>query len=116
MMARWQCSAAAAGILALLVPSGSAAQSDHAGHDMDYAAPAAEAEHAGHQMDRITPDADAEHAGHDMGHTAPAGQEADSGEIGAAILLGEPITLTTCGFALAVVATVFAGRRMQIKH
>lgn len=36
--------------------------------------------------------------------------------IGAAILLGEPVTLTTCGFALAVVATVFAGRRMQIKR
>jgi drug/metabolite transporter (DMT)-like permease len=36
--------------------------------------------------------------------------------IGAAILLGEPITLTTCAFALAVVATVFAGRRMQIRR
>lgn len=36
--------------------------------------------------------------------------------LGAAILLGEPITVTTCGFALAVVATVFAGRRMQIKR
>lgn len=66
MMARRRCSAAAACILALLVPAGAAAQSDHAGHDMDHTAPAAEADHAGHDMD----------------HAAPAGQGADSGEIG----------------------------------
>lgn len=35
---------------------------------------------------------------------------------GAALLLGEPLTLPTCAFALAVVGVVFAGRKMQVKH
>jgi drug/metabolite transporter (DMT)-like permease len=35
---------------------------------------------------------------------------------GAALLLGEPLTLAKCGFALAVVAVVFVGRTMQVKH
>ena len=35
--------------------------------------------------------------------------------LGAAVLLGEPVTPATLGFALAVVATVFAGRRMQVR-
>ena len=34
--------------------------------------------------------------------------------LGAALLLGEPLTLINCAFALAVAAVVFAGRRMQV--
>ncbi len=33
---------------------------------------------------------------------------------GAAVLLGEPLTLANCAFALAVIGVVFAGRRMQV--
>lgn len=36
--------------------------------------------------------------------------------LGAAVLLGESLTLTNCLFALAVVAVVFAGRRMQVRR
>lgn len=35
--------------------------------------------------------------------------------VGAAVLLGESMTLANCGFALAVVAVVFAGRQMQVR-
>jgi drug/metabolite transporter (DMT)-like permease len=35
---------------------------------------------------------------------------------GAALLLGEPLTLPTCAFALAVVGVVFAGRKMQVRN
>jgi drug/metabolite transporter (DMT)-like permease len=35
---------------------------------------------------------------------------------GAALLLGEPLTLANCAFALAVVGVVFAGRKMQVRH
>lgn len=36
--------------------------------------------------------------------------------LGAALLLGEALTLVNCLFALAVVGVVFAGRRMQVRH
>ena len=36
--------------------------------------------------------------------------------IGAAVLLGEALTLVNCLFALAVVGVVFAARRMQVRH
>lgn len=36
--------------------------------------------------------------------------------VGAAILLGEALTLSNCLFALAVAAVVFAGRRMQVRY
>jgi drug/metabolite transporter (DMT)-like permease len=36
--------------------------------------------------------------------------------VGAALLLGEALTLAHCGFALAVIATVACGRRMQVRH
>ncbi|MBQ5948112.1 DMT family transporter [Massilia sp. ST3] len=36
--------------------------------------------------------------------------------LGAAMLLGEALTFTNCLFALAVVATVFAARRMQVRR
>jgi drug/metabolite transporter (DMT)-like permease len=35
---------------------------------------------------------------------------------GAAVLLGEPLTLANCSFALAVIATVALGRRMQVRR
>lgn len=35
---------------------------------------------------------------------------------GAALLLGEPLTLANCAFALAVIAVVALGRRMQVKR
>jgi drug/metabolite transporter (DMT)-like permease len=35
---------------------------------------------------------------------------------GAWVLLGEPLTLANCGFALAVIAVVAAGRRMQVRR
>jgi drug/metabolite transporter (DMT)-like permease len=35
---------------------------------------------------------------------------------GAWVLLGEPLTLANCGFALAVIGVVAAGRRMQVKR
>jgi len=35
---------------------------------------------------------------------------------GAALLLGEPLTLANCGFALAVIGVVGAGRRMQVRR
>lgn len=34
--------------------------------------------------------------------------------LGAAVLLGEPLTLVNCGFALAVIGVVAAGRKMQV--
>ncbi|OON62240.1 EamA family transporter [Massilia sp. KIM] len=36
--------------------------------------------------------------------------------LGAALLLGDALTLVNCLFALAVVGVVFAGRRMQVRH
>ena len=36
--------------------------------------------------------------------------------VGAAVLLGEALTPAHCGFALAVIATVACGRRMQVRH
>jgi drug/metabolite transporter (DMT)-like permease len=36
--------------------------------------------------------------------------------VGAALLLGEALTLSNCGFALAVAAVVFAGRRMAVRQ
>jgi drug/metabolite transporter (DMT)-like permease len=36
--------------------------------------------------------------------------------VGAAVLLGETLTLSNCLFALAVAAVVFAGRRMQVRY
>jgi drug/metabolite transporter (DMT)-like permease len=36
--------------------------------------------------------------------------------VGAALLLGEALTLSNCGFALAVAAVVFAGRRMVVRQ
>jgi drug/metabolite transporter (DMT)-like permease len=36
--------------------------------------------------------------------------------VGAAVLLGETLTLVNCLFALAVVGVVFAARRMQVRH
>jgi drug/metabolite transporter (DMT)-like permease len=36
--------------------------------------------------------------------------------LGAAVLLGEQLTLLNCAFALAVVAVVFLGRKMQIRQ
>jgi len=35
---------------------------------------------------------------------------------GAATLLGEPLTIANCGFALAVIGVVAAGRRMQVRR
>jgi drug/metabolite transporter (DMT)-like permease len=36
--------------------------------------------------------------------------------VGAALLLGEALTLSNCAFALAVAAVVFAGRRMAVRQ
>ncbi len=36
--------------------------------------------------------------------------------VGAAVLLGEPLTLHDSLFALAVIAVVFAGRRLQVRR
>jgi drug/metabolite transporter (DMT)-like permease len=36
--------------------------------------------------------------------------------LGAALLLGERLTLGNCAFALAVAAVVFGGRRMQVRR
>jgi drug/metabolite transporter (DMT)-like permease len=35
---------------------------------------------------------------------------------GAAVLLGEPLTMANVGFALAVIATVALGRHMQVRR
>jgi drug/metabolite transporter (DMT)-like permease len=35
---------------------------------------------------------------------------------GAWLLLGEPLTVANCGFALAVIAVVALGRRMQVRR